>query len=102
MPSLKTEIGRLRIAGILEGFSWIALIITMVLKYGFDMPEPNKITGIVHGIFFIYYVILTLMGQVSRKWSFTKVTLPLLVASFVPFGTFYTEKKILAPMDTAS
>lgn len=97
--TFKTDIGRLRIAGILEGISWIALITTMILKYGVDMPEPNKATGMIHGVFFIYYVILTFVTQTNREWSFSKVTWKLLVAAFLPFGTFYTDQKILAPME---
>ena len=96
---ITSEIGRLRIAGILEGFSWIALIITMVMKYGADMPGPNKITGMVHGVFFIGYVLLTFMAHSNRDWSFGKITWKLLLAAFLPFGTFYTDKKILAPME---
>lgn len=99
MLTLKTEIGRLRIAGILEGISWLALITTMVLKYAVDMPEPNKVTGMIHGLFFIYYCVLTFMTHSSRGWKFSQTTWKLLVAAFLPFGTFYTDKKILAPME---
>ena len=44
-----------RIAAIAEGFSWIALLFTMYLKYGQQMPEPNQWVGMIHGVLFIGY-----------------------------------------------
>ena len=41
-------IKQFRIVAILEGFSWIALIITMILKYKFEIIYPNKIVGLIH------------------------------------------------------
>jgi integral membrane protein len=84
----------LRITGILEGFSWLALLTTMTLKYGFEMPEPNILVGKIHGFLFIGYVIMVFMVAMDKKWG-NKTTIWCLVASFLPFGTFVADYKIL-------
>jgi len=52
---LSTVLGQLRILAIVEGISYLLLIPTVILKYGFDMGLPNKIVGGIHGILFILY-----------------------------------------------
>ncbi len=84
----------LRITGILEGFSWLALLTTMVLKYGFEMPEPNVLVGKIHGFLFIGYVFMVFMMAMDKKWG-NKNTIWCLIASFLPFGTFVADYKIL-------
>jgi integral membrane protein len=92
--NLKSSLGILRITGILEGFSWLALLTTMTLKYGFEMPEPNVLVGKIHGFLFIGYVIMVFMAAMDKKWG-NKTTIWCLVASFLPFGTFVADYKIL-------
>ena len=84
----------LRITGILEGFSWLALLHTMVLKYGFKMPEPNILVGKIHGFLFIAYVFMVFIVALNKKWGI-KTTIWCLIASFLPFGTFVADYKIL-------
>lgn len=84
----------LRITGFLEGFSWLALLTTMTLKYGFKMPEPNVLVGKIHGFLFIGYVMLVFLVAMDKKWSY-KTTIWCIVASFLPFGTFVADYKIL-------
>ncbi len=87
-----------RIVAILEGVSYLMLFcLTMPLKYLADMPEPNKYVGYAHGFLFIAYVILAIMFWMEKKWSLKK-GLILLVASLLPFGTFYIDKKYLKPL----
>lgn len=79
---------------IAEGFSWIALLITMVLKYKFELNWPNKIVGWIHGILFIAYCLYLAQFFFTKQFSFVK-SLILFIASFIPFGTFWAEKKYL-------
>ena len=65
----------------------------MVLKYKYAMPEPNRVVGMAHGVLFITYICLLIKVSSNHKWGFGKVVLAFL-ASLVPFGTFYAEKKI--------
>jgi integral membrane protein len=89
-----TRLAQFQKIAIAEGFSWIGLLITMVLKYQFEMIWPNKIVGWIHGILFIAYCVYLAIFFFSKHFSFGK-SLILFIASFVPFGTFWAEKKYL-------
>nr|WP_293844034.1 DUF3817 domain-containing protein [uncultured Arsenicibacter sp.] len=91
---IKTTIGQLRILAFLEGLSFIALLaIGMPLKYGYGMPEPNRIIGMLHGLLFVGYVFLVIQAKIEYRWSARKTILALL-ASIIPFGTFWAEVKL--------
>ncbi len=90
---LKTALGRLRIVAFLEGCSYLLLGITMILKYKFSMPQPNYVVGLAHGLLFVLYVILLLQVAFLHRWSLLKLFSGF-VASLVPFGTFYADKKL--------
>ncbi|MEN9422468.1 MAG: hypothetical protein RLZZ107_1949 [Bacteroidota bacterium] len=83
-----------RIMAIAEGFSWLALLVTMYLKYGLDMPEPNKVVGYIHGFLFLIYCFYIAYFLFEEKWKFGKC-LVLFITAFLPFGTFWTERKYL-------
>jgi len=83
----------LRPIAFLEGISFlIILFITMPLKYYFDKPQYNQHVGMAHGFLFIAYVILVLMAKFEQKWD-VKITFICLLASIIPFGTFYVDWK---------
>ena len=83
----------LKYTAILEGISLILLFsIAMPLKYVFDEPLAVEIVGMAHGILFIVYIILVFILGILRKWKFIIIVLSML-ASVIPFGTFYAEKK---------
>jgi integral membrane protein len=93
---LITDIGRLRLIAFLEGVSLLILVfIGMPLKYYFDSPGLVKALGPIHGVLFIAFVILTLQVSITSKWNILKTTAPVLISSFIPFGTFYIDRKIL-------
>ena len=84
-----------RIVAILEGISFLLILfVSMPLKYLFDMPQLTFPLGMVHGFLFIDYVFLTFLGKMIERWSI-KDTAIIFVASLIPFGTFYVEKKYL-------
>lgn len=83
-----------RIFAIAEGFSWLGLIVTMYLKYGLEMPEPNKWLGYIHGLLFIIYCLYIAYFLLKENWSF-KTCLILFATAFLPFGTFWAERKFL-------
>lgn len=45
-----------------------------------------------HGILFMLYIILAFMLRADEKWGNSK-TKNVLIASVIPFGTFYIENK---------
>ena len=99
---LSTLIGRLRILAFLEGVSFLLILfVTMPLKYLAEMPEPNLVIGMAHGVLFIAYVGLVIWAGRSYKWS-TSTTFWSLVASVIPFGTFWADKKYFKPTELAA
>jgi len=95
--NLKTPIGRLRLFAILEGISFLLFAVTMPLKYGLQIPEPNFYVGMAHGWLFILYVILCIQNIFLHRWSF-KISILSLAASLLPFGTFYADAKLFKPV----
>lgn len=96
---LKTKTGRLRIIGFLEGVSLIALVfVAMPAKYFFDYPLLTKTIGPVHGALFLLFIFNALSAGVEQAWKFRETTWKVLLACIVPFGTFYIDARILAPL----
>lgn len=99
---LVTNIGRLRLLGLLEGVSLLLLLgIAVPLKYMYGNPALVKSIGPVHGILFLLFVINTLSVGVEYHWKFKTTTWKVLLACVIPFGTFYVDKTILSKMQPA-
>lgn len=90
---MKSSLSALRLIGLLEGISYLVLLgIAMPLKYYYDKPDAVKIVGMAHGVLFVMYCINLLIVHLKLKWSMGK-TIGAFIASLVPFGTFYADKK---------
>ncbi len=97
MNLLKTKAGRLRILAILEGISLLILVFVAVpLKYGLGNPGPVKLMGPVHGTLFLLFLFNTLSVGIEQQWKFKETTWKVILACFIPFGTFYIDRKILS------
>ncbi|WP_298223308.1 DUF3817 domain-containing protein [Flavobacterium sp.] len=78
---------------LLEGISLLLLLFfAMPMKYIFELPIYVRIIGMAHGLLFITYIVLAIMNKIEEQWDNKKFVL-ICVASVVPFGTFYIEKK---------
>jgi len=100
MNLFKTNIGRLRIIGFLEGVSLLALVfIGMPLKHYFDNPSLVKTIGPIHGALFLLFIFNTLSVAVDKGWQFKTITWKVLLACMIPFGTFYIDHKILKQVE---
>lgn len=89
-----TSLGRLRLLALAEGISFLLLLfVTMPLKYVFDYPEPNRVVGLIHGLLFVLYVLAVIQNNIEHDWKLRKTGLALL-ASVIPFGTFWAERKL--------
>ncbi|WP_350287043.1 DUF3817 domain-containing protein [uncultured Croceitalea sp.] len=87
-----------RATAILEGISYLLIFgLTMPLKYWADLGQPNKIVGMAHGILFILFVVLAGFICWERKWGIKRFII-FFIASLLPFGTFYMDKKYLAKL----
>lgn len=84
-----------RIISFLEGVSYLLLLFVAVpIKYMAANDSYVKMLGMPHGILFMLYIVLAIMLKVPEKWS-AKTLAIILVASILPFGTFYVDKKYL-------
>jgi integral membrane protein len=93
---IKSKIGRLRILGMLEGISLVVLVfIAVPLKYIYHNPSLVKTIGPIHGAIFLLFLINALSVGVEQNWKFKTTTWKVIVASFIPFGTFYLDFKLL-------
>ncbi|MBT1702785.1 DUF3817 domain-containing protein [Chryseosolibacter indicus] len=93
---LTTNIGRLRLLAMLEGISLLVLIfIAVPIKHFYDNPALVKMIGPIHGALFLLFVFNTLHVGVEQRWRFAQTTWKVLLACFIPFGTFYIDYRVL-------
>jgi len=83
-----------RLIGFIEGLSYLTLLfIAMPLKYMYAYPEAVKIVGMAHGVLFIGFIVL--LGASGIKYRFSPaLNIVFFVASLIPFGTFFTDRKL--------
>jgi integral membrane protein len=87
-------ISALRITGLLEGISFLVLLlIAMPLKYFANMPIPVSIVGGMHGFLFVAYVALAMLATVAFRWPIGRLLLAL-AASVIPTGTFWFDRRL--------
>ena len=82
---------------ILEGISYLVLFSNMIfIKHSNPILYKTLLypIGMSHGILFIAYILLVLLLKKSQDWNF-KDLFALLIASLLPFATFFVEKKYL-------
>lgn len=92
----KTQVGRLRLIGYLEGLSLIVLLfIAVPLKHFYNEPGLVSSMGPIHGSLFLLFIYSTISVGVAEKWKFKETTWKVLLACIIPFGTFYIDKHIL-------
>lgn len=84
-----------KLIAMLEGTSLLLLLgFAMPMKYFFQEPIFVKTIGMAHGLLFIAYLILAVMQKIAFNWSLKTLAI-VSIASVLPFGTFYVDKKYL-------
>ena len=84
-----------RIISFLEGISYLLLLFVAVpIKYFQGDESYVKLLGMPHGILFMLYIVLAMMLKKEMNWN-NKTLGIVLLASILPFGTFYIDKKYL-------
>ena len=84
-----------RIIALLEGLSYILLLFVAVpVKYSLGDPSYVKLLGMPHGILFVAYLGFAFYFKQEHNWSMKTLAIVLL-ASVLPFGTFYVDNKYL-------
>ena len=84
-----------RVVSFLEGTSYLLLLFVAVpIKYWMNDPQYVKLLGMPHGLLFVGYIVLAFLLKSELNWSIKKLGV-VLIASILPFGTFYVDKKYL-------
>ena len=84
-----------RVTALLEGVSYLLLLFVAVpIKYLLGDPIYVKLLGMPHGVLFIGYIFFAMIFKNKFCWT-NKEFLIISVASLIPFGTFYVDKKYL-------
>ncbi|OOV13213.1 DUF3817 domain-containing protein [Flavobacterium sp. LM4] len=86
-----------KVTAILEGISYLVLIANMLILKSNNPELYHTIVrpfGMGHGILFIGYIVLAALLKKSQNWNLKTFGI-ILVASLIPFGTFYVERKYL-------
>ena len=84
-----------RLISLFEGVSYLLLLfIAVPIKYFGNDEFYVKLLGMPHGVLFVSYVILAILIRKKLKWNQTTF-IKVLLASIIPFGTFYVDKTYL-------
>jgi integral membrane protein len=75
-----------------EAVTWALLLTGMFLKYVTETTELGvQVFGMVHGVVFIAYGLVTLLVAIDQRWSVGRLALGL-VAAVPPFATLLFER----------
>ena len=96
-PALPSVTRPLKVASIAEGTTWLVLIACVIAKYVFDAPGEGgvPIMGPVHGVVFLAYALLVLIGRGEQRWDVIE-TIKALVLSLVPGGGYWVHRRMIA------
>lgn len=85
---------RFRLIAFLEGLSFIFLLgVAMPLKYIYNSPALTSVTGMIHGVLFILYILFLMIVKKERSWNLSTSILAF-IAALLPFGTFVADSMI--------
>ena len=88
-----------RALAVSEAITWALLLTGMFLKYVTETTELGvQVFGMVHGVVFIAYCLVTILVAIDQRWSLGRLVLGL-VAAVPPFATLllesYADKRAL-------
>lgn len=84
-----------KIIALLEGTSLLLLVFfAMPMKYLLQIPIYVRTIGMAHGLLFVMYIVLAILQKTISNWSYKTLAI-VGIASILPFGTFYVDKKYL-------
>ena len=91
---LRSPVGRLRAAAMIEGASFLLLLgVAMPLKYFAGMPAAVKFAGWTHGLLFIAFCMCLLVAHGERQWPLRWTAL-VFIAALLPFGPFWIDDRL--------
>ena len=87
----RTYLRWLMLMGIVEGISTIVLLgVAMPLKYFAGQPLAVTYVGMIHGLLFLAYWAMVLVGRVVIPLT-GRLTIWALIGAIVPFGPFIVD-----------
>lgn len=92
MKLRNTPAGRYQVAAYIVGALLVLLVVAMVMKYGFD-NEHFMWVALVHGYFYIVYLILAFDLFRRSKWPMSRLA-EMILAGLIPGMTFIVERRI--------
>jgi integral membrane protein len=90
---MKGSLARYRFMAYLTGVGLLVLTVGVILKYAADSPGLVSVVGIVHGFFFMAYVVCAFDLSLKCKWP-PLYTLGVLLSGTIPFLSFVAERKV--------
>jgi len=91
-----------RTLSLVEGFSLLLLLfVAMPAKYQFGVAGIVPVVGLIHGLLFLSYFMMSLMVSHRQNWS-VLVWLGTLFAGVFPFGFLLLDGKLKGEMATAA
>ena len=87
-----------KLTAILEGISYILLFANMLLLKPSNFELYKQLLypiGMSHGVLFVGYIGLAIILKKTMQWNYISFLI-ILLASLLPFGTFYVDKKYLS------
>lgn len=104
-PSLPSVAKPLKVMSLVEATSYLVLIAAVIAKRVFEVDTPAEggvpIMGPVHGVLYLIYALLALVGREEQRWTGVQ-TVTALVLGAIPLGGFYVERKLVTiPAKTA-
>ncbi len=86
---LATRIGRLRLISVLEGTSYLVLL--LISRWVLDWHAGVAILGPIHGILFVTYLLGVLDLRKRMDWDLPTLG-KLGAAAVIPLATFFVER----------
>jgi integral membrane protein len=75
-----------------EGVTTLVLfLVAMPIKYLAGNPQPVQVTGWIHGIAFLAYLVMMVVALRGRGWTWPEWGRTF-AAALVPFGTFLNDR----------
>jgi integral membrane protein len=83
-----------RVLAIVVGIGLLTLLcVGMPLEYAADKPGVARVVGPVHGFLYVVYLILAFQLWQRERWNRSFAAM-VLCAGFVPFLSFYVERRV--------
>jgi integral membrane protein len=97
IPDLRDSVGRVRAAGMVEGVSFLILLIFSALKRMEGFQEAGtagvRMVGMLHGVLFLAFLLAIFQAWGNRALS-GRQSLMAFIASLIPFGPFIIDRRL--------